>query len=249
MQLPQPQLENGAIGTAITQAPTPDATSRSTFSSSNSATAAPSQPATASSRSAPIARPEQRVSQAAAPAETQAEESITQVDAVRMTGEGLLVQTRGATPDIKIEPDENDSRFVTLTIRNAQLANPELNNQRLTVNQFDVRDIEIEQRSRDRVRIKIQVARESGEWRATNISGGIAVLPSSRRVVPTTATTSRRAATVSQTPPAASPAPTASGEESATLEEIGFNETNSQLLIQGDRRSAPTDNGKMDCMK
>ena len=158
---------------------------------------------------------------------------MTQVDAVRMTGGGLLVQTRGATPDIKIEPGDNDSRFVTLTIRNAQLANPELNNQRITVNQFDVRDVEVEQRSRNRVRIRFQVTRESGEWRATNISGGIAVQPSSRRVVPTTAAVaSPQAAMVSQTPPAT---PTATVEEPATIQEIGFSETNSQLLIQSDR--------------
>jgi N-acetylmuramoyl-L-alanine amidase len=230
VQLPQPQLEEGTSGTAITQAPTPEASSRPAFGSASSS----SMPATASGRTAPIARTEQQTSQAPAPAAAPVEdESITQVDVVRMASEGILVQTRGATPDIKIEPDENDSRFVTLTIRNAQLADPELDNQRITVNQFGVRDIEVEQRSRDRVRIKIQVARDSGEWRAMNISGGIAVLPSSRRVVPTTAAlTTPRSARVSQTPPAA---PTPPAEEPATIEEIGFNDANSQLLIRSDR--------------
>jgi N-acetylmuramoyl-L-alanine amidase len=158
---------------------------------------------------------------------------MTQVDAVRMTGGGLLVQTRGATPDIKLEPGDNDSRFVTLTIRNAQLTNSELNNQRIAVNQFDVRNIEVEQRSRNRVRIKFQVTRASGEWRATNVSGGIAVQPSSRTVVPTTAAVGTpRTAMVAQTPPAT---PTATAEEPATIQEIGFNDTNSQLLMQSDR--------------
>ena len=235
VQLPQPQLEGGASPTAITQAPTPEA-SRSTLTS---APARSNQPATLPSRTtiaradnpqtAPQSAP-QLTAQTASPAE---DDAMTQVDAVQMTGGGLLVQTRGATPDIKIEPDENDSRFLTLTIRNAQLANSELNNQRIAVNQFDVRDIEIEQRSRDRVRIKIQVSRESGAWRATNISGGIAVQPSSRRVTPTSAAgASPRTPTVSQTPPAT---PTASENEPATIQQIGFNDTNSQLLIQSDR--------------
>jgi len=233
VQLPQPKLEDSGIsGTAITQAPSPEASSRPTFSS---ATTRSAQPATPPSRTAPpIATDQQPIAQAGSQAATQAEDdSITQVDAVRMTGEGLLVQTRGATPDIKIEPDENDSRFVTLTIRNAQLANPELDDQPILVNQYDVRDIEVEQRSRNRVRIKLQVARESGEWRATNISGGIAVQPASRRVVPATAAAATpRAATVSQTPPATPPATV---EEPATIQKIGFDETSSQLLIQGDR--------------
>lgn len=232
VQLPQPRLEAGGNSTAITQAPTPESSSRPAFSS---ATAPSTQPASTSRTAPPIARTQQQSgSQAETPAAIQAEDdSLTQVDAVRMTGEGLLVETRGATPDMKIEPDENDSRFLTLTIRNAQLANPELNNQRIAVNQFDVRDVEIEQRSRDRVRIKLQVARESGAWRATNINGGIAVQPSSRRVVPTTAAAAvPRAAMVSQTPPAT---PTATAAEPATIQEIGFNDTNSQLLIQSDR--------------
>jgi len=222
VQLPQPQLEGNPSTTAITQAPAPAVSSRS------------NQPATASSRTT-IARADnsQPAPQTTEASSSGGEDAMTQVDAVQMTGGGLLVQTRGATPDIKIEPDANDSRFLTLTIRNAQLANSELNNQRITVNQFDVRDIEIEQRSRDRVRIKIQVSRESGEWRATNISGGVAVQPASRRVVPTiAAAVPPRTPMVSQTPPANSPA---SENEPATIQQIGFNDTNSQLLIQSDR--------------
>ncbi len=237
VQLPQPKLEADTSRTAITQAPVPEASTRPAFSS---ATARSTQPATLPSRTAPpIARAVQQtappaITSATTSAATSAEDSsMTQVEAVRMTGGGLLVQTRGATPDIKLEPGDNDSRFVTLTIRNAQLANPELNNQRIAVNQFDVRDVEIEQRSRNRVRIKFQVTRASGEWRATNISGGIAVQPASRRVIPTTAALiSPRAAMVSQTPPAT---PTATAEEPATIQKIGLNDTNSQLLIQSDR--------------
>jgi N-acetylmuramoyl-L-alanine amidase len=228
VQLPQPKREDNASGTAITQAPAPEASNRPASAAITRST----QPATPTSRTAPsIARAEQQPApQAATPAE---DDSMTQVDAVRMTGGGLLVQTRGATPDIKLEPGDNDSRFVTLTIRNAQLTNSELNNQRIAVNQFDVRNIEVEQRSRNRVRIKFQVTRASGEWRATNVSGGIAVQPSSRTVVPTTAAVGTpRTAMVAQTPPAT---PTATAEEPATIQEIGFNDTNSQLLIQSDR--------------
>lgn len=240
VQLPQPKLEASTSSTAITQAPTPPTSSRTLAS----ATTRSSQPATATSRSAPsIARAEQRAPQSTAQSTTQPtdqpatqaeDNSMTRVGAVRMTSEGLLVQTQGATPDIKIEPDENDSRFLTLTIRNAQLANSELNNQRIAVNQFDVRDVEVEQRSRDRVRIKLQVSRESGEWRATNISGGIAVQPASHRMVPTIAAVTSQRAAMSQTPPAtASSAGTV--EEPATIQKIGFSDANSQLLIQSDR--------------
>jgi N-acetylmuramoyl-L-alanine amidase len=221
VQLPQPQLEEGG---SVAQAPIsqpPTASSRT--SSARSAQPASSAAPSTNARSAQPTRSTQA-----------ADSSITQVDTVRMTGEGLVVQTRGATPDVKIEPDENDERFITLTIRNAQLANPELDGQRITAEQFGVRNIEIEQRSRDRVRIKFQVNRDSGEWRAARVSDGVVALPSDRRVQPTTtaAASTPRSATVLQAPPQAA---RASEDEPATIEGFGFNEANSQLLIQSDR--------------
>jgi N-acetylmuramoyl-L-alanine amidase len=149
------------------------------------------------------------------------------------------VQTRGATPDVKIEPDENDSRYITLTIRNAQLANAELDGLRIRDEQFGVRNIEVEQRSRDRVRIKFQVNRDSGEWRAARVSNGVVALPSDRRVAPTTTASAStpRSATVLQAPPQAA---RASEDEPATIEGFGFNEANSQLLIQSDRPVSAT---------
>jgi N-acetylmuramoyl-L-alanine amidase len=214
VQLPQPQAEESAI----TQAPAARPASTAARSTQPSRTAA-----------APSARTEPR-SAAASPSDS----SVTQIDAVRMTGEGLLVQTRGATPDVKIEADENDSRYITLSIRNAQLANPELDGQRIAPEQFGVRNIEIEQRSRDRVRIKFQVNRDSGEWRAATVNDGVVALPADRRVLPTTtaSASSPRSAVVTQAPPQA---PRASEEEPATIEGFEFNDANSQLLIQSDR--------------
>jgi N-acetylmuramoyl-L-alanine amidase len=213
VQLPQPQAEESAI----TQAP-----ARST------------QPATASRTAATPDRTAAAPARSEARSANSADNSTTQVDRVQMTGEGLLVQTRGATPDVKIEADENDSRFITLSIRNAQLANPELDGQRIETEQFGVRNIEIEQRSRDRVRIKFRVNRDSGEWRAAVVNGGVVALPADRRVIPrTTASASPpRSAVVTQAPPQA---PRASEDEPATIEGFGFNEANSQLLIQSDR--------------
>jgi N-acetylmuramoyl-L-alanine amidase len=214
VQLPQPQAEESAIAQAPAARPASTA-ARSTQPASRTA--------------APSARTEPR-SAAASPSDN----SMTQIDAVRMTGEGLLVQTRGAAPDVKIEADENDSRYITLSIRNAQLANPELDGQRIAPEQFGVRNIEIEQRSRDRVRIKFQVNRDSGAWRAAAVSGGVVALPADRRVIPTTTASAStpRSAVVTQAPPQA---PRATEDEPATIEGFEFNEANSQLLIQSDR--------------
>jgi N-acetylmuramoyl-L-alanine amidase len=231
VQLPQPQLEEGGSTVAqapITQPPAPEASSRPTFSSARSTQPARSAAPTTNARSTQPARSEQA-----------ADNSVTQIDTVRMTGEGLVVQTRGAAPDVKIEPDENDSRYITLTIRNAQLANAELDGLRIRDEQFGVRNIEVEQRSRDRVRIKFQVNRDSGEWRAARVSDGVVALPSDRRVMPTTtaAASTPRSATVLQAPPQAA---RASEDEPATIEGFGFNEANSQLLIQSDRPVSAT---------
>jgi N-acetylmuramoyl-L-alanine amidase len=231
VQLPQPKQE-GSNTAPITQTPAPESSSRPTFSSAARLTPSrTAQPAVSASRTAaPVARNEQPT----ASASRAADNSLTQVDAVRMTGEGLLVQTRGATPDMKLEPDENDARFITLHLRNAQLASSDLATQGSSAEQFGVRNIEVEQRSRNRVQVKFRVTRESGEWRAVNVNGGIVVQPASRRVVAasTASASSPRAAIVSQAPPAA---PRASESEPATIEEIGFNDNNSQLLIQSDR--------------
>jgi N-acetylmuramoyl-L-alanine amidase len=142
------------------------------------------------------------------------------------------VQTEGALPHIKIEPDENDRRVIIVTLRDAQLASADINNQRIDVDRYGIRYVSIEQRSRDRVRVRMVVTRESGDWRAVNIDGGIGVYPSSRRVAPVSA--AAPSAVVSQTPPQSVQAASAS-DEPATIEGIGFDDTNSQLLIQSDR--------------
>lgn len=227
VQLPQPQREDG--GTTVTQVPEP---SRSPALSSTTTRSIQSAAPSNRTTTPPTSRSTDRSTGQPLAAQTETEDdSLTQVEAIRVTSEGLLVQTRGATPDIEIDPADNDSRFISLRIRNAQLANPELDNQSLPVNQFGIRNLEVEQRSRNRVRIKFQVTRDSGEWRATNISGGIAVQPADRRVVPTTAAVvAPRAA--AQAPPET---PAATIEEPATLQAISFNDTNSQLLIESDR--------------
>jgi N-acetylmuramoyl-L-alanine amidase len=226
VQLPQPQSNPGSTvssstvprstvsSSTVTQAPSP-APSRPTFSA-----ATPSRSAPAAPDSRTVTNPPEAI-----------DNSLTRVDNIRVTGEGVLVQTEGAAPDVKIEPDENDRRVIIVTLRDAQLANDSLNNQRIDVDRYGIRYVSIEQRSRDRVRVRMVVTRESGDWRTANIDGGIGVFPASRRVSPVSA--SAPSPVVSQAPPQS--APVAQSAEPVTIQGIGFSDNNSQLLIQSDR--------------
>lgn len=224
VQLPQPQQD----GTATAQAP---ASNRPTFSAVTPASRAnPPVPASRTSDRPPTSQPSQQANRPSdRPSDRADAGGIIQVDGVRVTSEGVVVQTRGGTPEIKLEPDESDDRVLVLTIRNAQLSNSELDGQRQEVDRNGIRYVSIEQRSRDRVRVRMVVTRETGEWRANNLDGAVAVTPANRRVAPTVATTRTPSATVAQSPPAET-----QSNEPATIEGFGFNDSNSQLLIQSD---------------
>jgi N-acetylmuramoyl-L-alanine amidase len=210
VQLPQPQAPQTADST-VTQAPRP---------SFNSAR----QPAPATPAATPETPPSRHSS-------SQLDNSLTQVNGIRVTGEGVLVETAGAQPDVRIEPDENDRRVIVVTLRDAQLAREDLDEQKIEVDRYGIRYVSIEQRSRDRVRVRMVVTRESGEWRTAVIDGGIGVFPASRRVSPVSASTP--SPVVRQAPPSSVAA--AQSDEPATIQGIGFSENNAQLLIQSDR--------------
>jgi N-acetylmuramoyl-L-alanine amidase len=210
VQLPQPQEPPSST---VTQAPR-----------FNSARPSAQQPQQQSPPTPSEAAPSRHSS-------AQLDNSLTQVSGIRVTGEGVLVETAGAEPDVRIEPDENDRRVIIVTLRDAQLAREDLNEQRIDVDRYGIRYVSIEQRSRDRVRVRMVVTRESGEWRTAVIDGGIGVFPASRRVLPVSASTP--SPVVRQAPPSSVAA--AQSDEPATIQGIGFNENNSQLLIQSDR--------------
>jgi N-acetylmuramoyl-L-alanine amidase len=215
VQLPQPQAPQTADST-VTQAPRP-----SLNSARQSPPAAPATPARTAAT--PEAPPSTHSS-------SQLDNSLTQVNGIRVTGEGVLVETAGAQPDVRIEPDENDRRVIIVTLRDAQLARADLDEHRIEVDRYGIRYVSIEQRSRDRVRVRMVVTRASGEWRTAVIDGGIGVFPASRRVLPVSA--AAPSAVVRQAPPQSVTA--ADSDEPATIEGIGFNDNNSQLLIQSD---------------
>jgi N-acetylmuramoyl-L-alanine amidase len=124
--------------------------------------------------------------------------SVTQVEGVQVTGDGLFVSTRGATPAVGIERSR-DRRSIIVSIANARVS-PQLLERERSVDRHGVSDFEVAQISEEpaRVEIKLKVSRRGPDWQATPSElGGIILLPQTER------------AEVGRSPAPAAPAPAA----------------------------------------
>ncbi|BCL36829.1 N-acetylmuramoyl-L-alanine amidase [Nostoc sp. MS1] len=101
--------------------------------------------------------------------------SVTQIESLRVTGDGFFVRTRGGTPQIQVNRTD-DRRLININVAGASLS-PSIQ-QDLPVNRYGVNSIQFTQTSPQTVRISMQVDRNSPDWRVTNSSvGGFIILP------------------------------------------------------------------------
>lgn len=197
----------------------------------------------------------------AAPPANAVDSSVTQVEGLRITDDGIFVRTRGATPTVNLNRSR-DRRSITVTVDNAVLSS-QLTEREVTAEQFGIERLEFSQDdnrsddNRSRVRITLDVDRNSPDWQASASGlGGIVLLPSERQI----SSRNRRSrdseppavtrdpeppstpASTSSTPPA-SPAPVEAANQSepasslpiATIEGVEVDPNERQLLIRSDR--------------
>lgn len=104
--------------------------------------------------------------------------ATTQLESVRVTGDGFFVRTNGGNPQIQVNRS-SDKRAVNIDITGASLS-PSLSQEDLSVNRFGVSRIQFSQLQtrQPTVRMTLYVDQNSPDWRASSSSiGGFVILP------------------------------------------------------------------------
>lgn len=112
---------------------------------------------------------------------SQIAQGTTQIQSLRVTGDGLFVRTNGGKPNVRVNRSR-DKQTIDVEIRGAQLS-PNLKEREQKINRYGVSRVEFSELESDpsRVRMRLRVNQNSPNWRATVSSfGGIIILPTRR---------------------------------------------------------------------
>ncbi|MBD2497381.1 N-acetylmuramoyl-L-alanine amidase [Nostoc sp. FACHB-280] len=104
--------------------------------------------------------------------------AVTQLESLRVTGDGFFVRTNGGNPQIQVNRS-SDKRAVHIDIAGASLSSA-LSSQDLSVNRYGVSRIQFSQLQtrQPTARITLYVEPNSPDWRASNSSvGGFIIIP------------------------------------------------------------------------
>jgi N-acetylmuramoyl-L-alanine amidase len=102
----------------------------------------------------------------------------TQIEGLRVTGDGFFVRTSGAKPEVKVRRS-SDRKNIYMDISNATVS-PNLEQRDLPINRYGVSNIQLSQleTTPPTVRLTMRVNRNSPDWRATVTSAdGLVILP------------------------------------------------------------------------
>jgi N-acetylmuramoyl-L-alanine amidase len=159
VQLPQPQAVNSNQATSSGAAIAPAPVTRSSPAANRPPSPAPTP-----------------VSAVPAPA-VPPDDSVTQIDGIRVTADGMFVRTQGIRPAVETRRGRRDRDTITVLVDNAVLS-PQLTEREITVNRYGISQIELSQASQTQVQIVLHVAEDSPDWRASaSGTGGIVILP------------------------------------------------------------------------
>ncbi|MEH1903207.1 MAG: N-acetylmuramoyl-L-alanine amidase [Nostoc sp.] len=152
---------------------------------------------------------------------------VTQIENLRVTGDGFFISTSGGNPQIQVNRS-NDQKTINIDIAGATLS-PNLEQRDLVINRYGVNRIQFTQlqTSPSVVRLTLQVDENSSNWRATTSSlGGFVILPNRG---------------VAQLPGGNSPRPIQPANSSlATIESVELANNGTQLLIRADQTLSAT---------
>ncbi|MEA5503408.1 N-acetylmuramoyl-L-alanine amidase [Halotia wernerae UHCC 0503] len=148
--------------------------------------------------------------------------SVTQIENLRVTGDGFFVRTNGGSPQIQVNRS-GDKKTINVDISGASLS-PNLEQQDLSINRYGVSRIQFTQlqNKQPTVRMTLEVDKNSPDWRASTSSiGGFVVLPN-------------RA--IGRLPRDNDPSPTASASDSpAIIQSVELAGNGTQLLVRADQ--------------
>ncbi|WP_315788748.1 N-acetylmuramoyl-L-alanine amidase [Fischerella sp. JS2] len=149
----------------------------------------------------------------------------TQIESLRVTGDGFFVRTSGSRPQVQVNRSQ-DKSTVDIDIAGATLS-PNLVQQNVNVNRYGVGSIQFTQLATTppTVRMTMRVNKNSPDWRAsTSAIGGLVVLPNSG--------VTRLPGDSLANNPSSSPIVT---NDVATIQAVELSATGKQLIIKGDR--------------
>jgi N-acetylmuramoyl-L-alanine amidase len=162
----------------------------------------------------------------------------TQLENLRVTGDGFFIRTSGGRPEIKINRSD-DRKTINIDISGATLS-PNLSDRDLSVNRFGVSRVQLSelQERQPFVRLTLQVDKNSPDWRATSGSGGLIVLPN-RLIVRTPGDNNNQENSGTDK---SRPVPSSNDTNSspATIQSVELAGGGTQLLIRGDQRLSGT---------
>ncbi|BAZ04617.1 N-acetylmuramoyl-L-alanine amidase [Calothrix sp. NIES-3974] len=151
----------------------------------------------------------------------------TQVDDLRITGDGLFVRTSGTGNPLLRVNRSSDRRTINIDVTNASIS-PNLGNPEINVNRFGVSQVRFTELESNPpiVRISLNVDRDAPNWQASRSgNNGIILLPDRLGSI-----SNERPSNPSDSTPNPSPR-----EGIATIESIDFNATANQLLIRANK--------------
>lgn len=170
-------------------------------------------------------------------------QAATQIETVRVTGDGFFVRTNGGNPLVRIERSR-DQRTINIDIATASLA-PSLTRE-MTVNRFGVSQAVLSQLegSTPIVRMSLQVEKDSPDWRVLKNANNLIFLPNRKRAG------SGNSSSSSSNNPAPSPErnspfpgipPTSSSSNNpATIQSVELAGGGTQLVIRADQNFTAT---------
>ncbi|MCV3216174.1 N-acetylmuramoyl-L-alanine amidase [Plectonema radiosum NIES-515] len=159
-------------------------------------------------------------------------QGTTQIENLRITGDGFFVRTSGGNPQIQVNRSD-DRRAINIDIAGASLS-PSLSQRDVSVNRYGVNRIQFSQlqTSPPVVRMTMQVDTNGSDWRASTSSiGGFIILPNTGVV--------RLPGSSNITVPGSSkerpvPPPVVANLP-ATIGSVELAATGTQLIVRGDR--------------
>ncbi|KAB8333059.1 N-acetylmuramoyl-L-alanine amidase [Scytonema tolypothrichoides VB-61278] len=180
-------------------------------------------------------------------------QGLTQIESLRVTGDGLFVRTNGGNPQIQTFRS-SDKSAINIDILGAALS-PRFFQQNTPVNKYGIKRIEFTQlKTTPGVRMTLWVDRNSPNWRASMSSfGGLVILPdgdASKLSRDTTGNSSNGNGSLlpnsdipaNVTPRSSNLTPPAS-DSISTIESVELTATGTQLLIRGDQPLSSVNTG------
>ncbi|NJM70327.1 MAG: N-acetylmuramoyl-L-alanine amidase [Scytonema sp. RU_4_4] len=167
-------------------------------------------------------------------------QGLTQIESLRVTGDGLFLRTNGVNPRIQIFRS-SDKSAINVDMLGAALS-PRFLQQNSPVNRFGIKRVEFTQlKTQPGVRMTLWVDKNSPDWRAsTSGSGGLVILPNgdtsklsrnttdNRSILPNSETSGSINPQNSNLIPAAS-------DSLSTIQSVELTPGGTQLLIRGDQ--------------